>query len=202
MEPESIVTHRKSGNKVQYKVHWRGLGNEEETWVNAEDFLHKGILKVYWTYHLDPNNQPKGSGRRKYVPEYIQQFYRDYIQNPLIEFPDFQPEVEKPRSEKPKRGQEHQQQQQPVMQMMPPAMDPNLYSYQEEQPQMMGGLCQDKSYFDGAQILGAEQDPQYNQLRYKVRLANGNIISLTRIEAFMYIPQQMNSFIDQGIQMR
>ena len=198
MEPESIVTHRKSGNKVQYKVHWRGLGSEEETWVNAEDFLHKGILKVYWVYHLDPNNQPKGSGRRKYVPEYIQQFYRDYIQNPLIEFPDFQPEVEKPRSERPKRTQE----QQPVMQMMPQAMDPNPYSYQEEQPQMMGSLYQDKSYFEGAVILGAEQDAQYNQVRYKVRLANGSIISLTRIEAFMYIPQQMNNFVQQEIQIR
>ena len=199
MEPESIVTHRKSGNKVQYKVHWRGLTSEEETWVNAEDFLHKGILKVYWTYHLDPNNQPKGSGRRKYVPEYIQQFYRDYIQNPLIEFPDFQPEVEKPRSERPKRGQE---QQQPVMQMMQQQMDPNLYQYHEEPLQMMGGLHQDKSCYDGAVILGAEQDAQYNQLRYKVRLSNGSVVSLTRIEAFMYIPQQMNSYIEQGIQMR
>ena len=81
-------------------------------------------------------------------------------------------------------------------------MDPKIPSCQEEQPQMMGGLCQDKSYFEGAQILESYQDPQYNQLRYKVRLANGDIISLTRIEAFMYIPQQMNSFIDQGIQMR
>ena len=83
-----------------------------------------------------------------------------------------------------------------------PVMNPKIPSCQEEQPQMISGLCQDKSQFEGAQILGVDQDPQYNQLRYKVKLANGNIISLTRIEAFLYISQQLNSFLDQGIQMR
>ena len=189
MEPESIVTHRKSGNKVQYKVHWRGLGNEEETWVNAEDFLNKGILKVYWTYHLDPNNQPKGSGRRKYVPEYIQQFYRDYIQNPLIEFPDFQPEVEKSRTERPKPMPEVPPQQHHMM-MMPD-------QYYNQYPEDTNLMNDNNISFENAKIIGYEPDPSGSPKVFKLRLGNGSIVSISRLDAFMKMPQTINSYLEE-----
>ena len=59
-------------------------------------------------------------------------------------------------------------------------------------------LYQDKSYFVGAKIIDSEHDPEDNQLKYKVRLGNGNIISLTKAEAFKYIPKQMVLFIEYG----
>ena len=189
MEPESIVTHRKLGAKVQYRIHWRGLSNEEETWVNAEDFNNKSILKIYWTFHLDPNNQPRGSGRRKYVPEYIQQFYRDYIQNPLIEFPDFQPEVEKPRAPKQKN---QMGQPMPFDQVGEPA-----YQENDNELKIPGQFMQqDKRMFENATVLGIEQD-QTGQSRVKVKLFNGQPYVLSNTDAFQLMPSQMQQLFNE-----
>jgi hypothetical protein len=189
MEPESIVTHKKLGNKVMYKVHWRGLAQGDDSWVNAEDFHDKGMLKLYWTYHLDPNNQPKGSGRRKYVPEYIQQFYRDYIQNPLIEFPDFQPEADKPKTPKVKQAADEQQY----------IQQPNEYSADQNELLKMPDLSvpyYNNQQYIGAQPVGYVQDPNFPQnVMYKVKLPDGTLTTMNRTDAHKVMPQQMQQFL-------
>lgn len=190
MEPEAIVTHKKLGAKIQYRIHWRGLSNEEETWVNAEDFNDKAILKQYWTVHLDPNNQPRGSGRRKYVPEYIQQFYRDYIQDPSTIFPDFQPEVEKPRAPKQKN-----QQGAPL-----PFDQIGDNMYQENDNELLKAPVpmypNDKRIYEAAIPLAVECDSS-GQTKVKVRLPNGCIAAISRTDAFQYMPSQMNQFFSE-----
>ena len=182
MEPEFIVDHRKIQAKVLYKIHWRGLGQEEETWTPAEDFQNKALLKAYWTFHLDPNNQRKGSGRRKYVPEYIQQFYRDYLQNPLIDFPDFQPEVDKPRQSRPKKTQQES------------IIEPPQY---QEEDLLQIPAYPDKRVYENAEIIGHYTDG--GSIFYKVKLSNGNIISLNRGEASNNLPKQYLKYIEDNI---
>jgi hypothetical protein len=56
-EIESILSHRKVGDKIKYQIHWKGYSIEDSTWEPEERFDGKSklILTEYKKQHLSPN---------------------------------------------------------------------------------------------------------------------------------------------------
>jgi hypothetical protein len=47
-EIETILGHRKKGEKTQYKVRWKGYSPRHDSWVKETDLNAPNLLQLYW----------------------------------------------------------------------------------------------------------------------------------------------------------
>lgn len=50
-EIDKIIKHRKIGNRYEYKVKWKNYNSEHNSWIPAENFMLKVMVKTYNKKH-------------------------------------------------------------------------------------------------------------------------------------------------------